>query len=544
MIAILEARRAGLLSRAHWLNNLLAGVIVGVVALPLAMAFAIASGAKPEQGLYTAIVAGGLTSLFGGSRVQIAGPTGAFIVILAGITGKYGIGGLQIATLMAGIMLLLMGLTKLGGVIKYIPDPVIVGFTSGIGVIIFVGQWKDFFGLSPAAGAAHFHEKFWTLAQAFPALHAETTLLGGLTLAVLLISGRILKRIPAPLVAMLIGTCVQWQFQWDGVATIGSAFGGIPQKLPQFQLPTMSVSEALQLIGPAFTIALLGAIESLLSAVVADSMAGTKHDANQELIGQGIANICSPLFGGFASTGAIARTATNVRNGGNSPLAGIVHTLTLIGIVMLLAPYASLIPLSALAAILFVVAYNMSELHRFGHMLRTAPKPDVAVLLITFLLTVFGDLVIAVNIGVMLASLLFMKRMSEAVGIEQQAHDAVMEELDDADFTLPANTVVFAMEGPFFFGAAARLESALEVIHGHTEILVLRLEKVPFIDATGLQSLWDLLDNCKRHKTRLILCGARRNVFEKLRRAGLVGQVGKLNVVDRIQQIAMDMIKK
>jgi SulP family sulfate permease len=544
MIAIIEASRAGLLSRAHWLNNLLAGVIVGVVALPLAMAFAIASGAKPEQGLYTAIVAGGLTSLFGGSRVQIAGPTGAFIVILAGITGKYGIGGLQIATLMAGIMLLLMGLTKLGGVIKYIPDPVIVGFTSGIGVIIFVGQWKDFFGLSPAAGAEHFHEKFWALAQAFPALHVETTLLGGLTLAVLLISGQILKRIPAPLVAMLIGTCVQWQFQWDGVATIGSAFGGIPQKLPQFQLPAMSVSEALQLIGPAFTIALLGAIESLLSAVVADSMACTKHNSNQELIGQGIANICSPLFGGFASTGAIARTATNVRNGGNSPLAGIVHTLTLIGIVMLLAPYASLIPLSALAAILFVVAYNMSELHRFGHMLRTAPKPDVAVLLITFLLTVFGDLVIAVNIGVMLAALLFMKRMSEAVGIERQAHDAVMEELDDADFTLPPNTVVFAMEGPFFFGAAARLESALEVIHDHTEILVLRLEKVPFIDATGLQSLWDLLDNCKRHKTRLILCGARPNVFEKLRRAGLVGQVGKPNVVDRIQQIAVDMIKK
>lgn len=544
MIAILEARRAGLWSRAHWLNNLLAGVIVGVVALPLAMAFAIASGAKPEQGLYTAIVAGGLTSLFGGSRVQIAGPTGAFIVILAGITDKYGIGGLQIATLMAGIILLLMGLTKLGGVIKYIPDPVIVGFTSGIGGIIFVGQWKDFFGLSPAAGAAHFHEKFWALAQAFPALHVETTLLGGLTLAVLLLSGRILKRIPAPLVAMLIATCVQWQFQWDGVATIGSAFGGIPQKLPQFQLPAMSVPEALQLIGPAFTIALLGAIESLLSAVVADSMAGTKHDANQELIGQGIANICSPLFGGFASTGAIARTATNVRNGGNSPLAGIVHTLTLIGIVMLLAPYASLIPLSALAAILFVVAYNMSELHRFGHMLRTAPKPDVAVLLITFLLTVFGDLVIAVNIGVMLAALLFMKRMSEVVGIERQAHDAVMEELDDADFTLPPNTVVFAMEGPFFFGAAARLESALEVIHDHAEILVLRLEKVPFIDATGLQSLWDLLDNCERHKTRLILCGARPNVFEKLRRAGLVGQAGKPNVVERIQQIAKDMTKK
>jgi SulP family sulfate permease len=537
MIAILEAKRAGLLSKGHWLNNILAGLIVGVVALPLAMAFAIASGAKPEQGLYTAIVAGGLTSVFGGSRVQIAGPTGAFIVILAGITGKYGIEGLQVATLMAGGMLLLMGLCRMGGVIKYIPDPVIVGFTSGIGVIIFVGQWKDFFGLNPASGAEHFHQKFWHLAQAFPDLHPETSALGAFTLLALLISPRILKRIPAPLVAMVLATYIQWQFQFAGVATIGSAFGGIPQSLPQFQLPSMSFSEVLSLIGPAFTIALLGAIESLLSAVVADSMTATKHDSNQELIGQGIANIISPLFGGFASTGAIARTATNIRNGATSPLAGIVHTLTLIGIVLLLAPLAAHIPLSALAAILFVVAFNMSELHRFGHMVRTAPKSDVAVLLITFLLTVFGDLVIAVNIGVMLATLLFMKRMSETVGIEQQLHEAVAEEVDDTDFSLPPNTVVFALEGPFFFGAAERLETALEVVHGHAETLVLRLEKVPFIDATGLQSLWDLLDNCKRHKTQLVICGAKPNVLAKLQRAGLVGQIGKKQVIDRIQQL-------
>lgn len=538
MIAFLEAKRAGLYSKAHWLNNILAGVIVGVVALPLAMAFAIASGAKPEQGLYTAIVAGGLTSVFGGSRVQIAGPTGAFIVILAGITAKYGIDGLQVATLMAGVILLLMGLTKLGGVIKYIPDPVIVGFTSGIGVIIFVGQWKDFFGISPESGAEHFHQKFWQLVRAFPSLHLETTALGVLTLAALLISSRVLKRVPAPLVAMLIATVVQWHFHFEGVATIGSAFGGIPQSLPKFRLPLMSFAEVLQLIGPAFTIALLGAIESLLSAVVADSMTGTKHDSNQELIGQGIANLFSPLFGGFASTGAIARTATNIRNGATSPLAGIVHTLTLVGVVLLLAPLASLIPLSALAAILFVVAYNMSELHRFSHMLRTAPKPDVAVLLITFLLTVFGDLVIAVNIGVMMATLLFMKRMSEAVAIEQQLHEDVVEEIDDTDFKLPPNTVVFAMEGPFFFGAAERMETALEVVHGHAETLVLRLEKVPFIDATGLQSLWDLLDNCKRHKTQLVICGARPNVFEKLRRAGLIGQIGKKNIIKQLQQLA------
>ena len=537
MIVILEAKRAGLLSRSHWLNNILAGVIVGVVALPLAMAFAIASGAKPEQGLYTAIVAGGLTSLFGGSRLQIAGPTGAFIVILAGITAKYGIEGLQVATLMAGIMLMLMGLTRLGGVIKYIPDPVIIGFTSGIGVIIFVGQWKDFFGLLPVIGAEHFHEKFWSLLQAFPTFQFETTALGLLTLAVLMLSPRIFKRIPSPLVAMVVATIVQWYFHFENVATIGSAFGGIPQSLPHFHVPSMTFSEVLKLIGPAFTIALLGAIESLLSAVVADGMAGTKHDSNQELIGQGVANIFSPLFGGFASTGAIARTATNIRNGGTSPLAGLAHVVTLVIIILVLAPLASHIPLCTLSAILFVVAYNMSELHRFSHMVRTAPRSDIAVLLITFLLTVFGDLVIAVNIGVLLACLLFMKRMSAAVVIVQQAHEELIVETGNTSFKLPPKTVVFTIEGPFFFGAAQHLERALENVHGYAEMLVLRLNKVPFIDATGTQSLSDLLDTCKRHGTRLILSEARPNVLNKLKIAGLIEAIGAENVLENLHQI-------
>ncbi|HPX89872.1 MAG TPA: SulP family inorganic anion transporter [Methylophilaceae bacterium] len=542
MIAILEAKRAGLLSKEYWLNNISAGVIVGVVALPLAMAFAIASGAKPEQGLYTAIVAGGLTSLFGGSRLQIAGPTGAFIVILAGITAKYGIEGLQVATLMAGAMLLVMGLTRLGSVIKYIPDPVIVGFTSGIGVIVFVGQWKDFFGLAIVGlttenNVEHFHEKFWHLIQAVPTFQLETSLLALLTLAVLLVSPRIFKRIPSPLVAMVLATLAQWIFHFEQVATIGSAFGGIPQSLPQFQVPSITFSEVLKLIGPAFTIALLGAIESLLSAVVADGMSGTKHDSNQELVGQGIANIFSPLFGGFASTGAIARTATNIRNGGNSPLAGLVHVTTLVIIILVLAPLASHIPLCALAAILFVVAYNMSELHRFSHMVRTAPKADVAVLMITFLLTVFGDLVIAVNIGVLLACLLFMKRMSEVVLITQQATENLLQEVGDQNFKLPENTVVFSMEGPFFFGAAQHLESALESAHKHADVLVLRLDKVPFIDATGLQSLWDLFGACKRHQTRLVLCQARQNVLNKLKLSGISEQLGTENVIDQIQQI-------
>ncbi|MDO9281043.1 MAG: SulP family inorganic anion transporter [Methylotenera sp.] len=537
MIAILEAKRAGLLSKDHWLNNILAGVIVGIVALPLGMAFAIASGAKPEQGLYTAIVAGGLTSLLGGSRLQIAGPTGAFIVILAGITAKYGIEGLQVATLMAGVMLMLMGLTRLGGVIKFIPAPVIVGFTTGIGIIIFVGQWKDFFGLSPVTGIEHFHEKFWHLIQAVPTLQLETTALALLTLAVLLLSPRVFKRIPSPLIAMVVATVVQWFFNFEHVATIGSAFGGIPQTLPHFQVPSVTFSEVLKLIGPAFTIALLGAIESLLSAVVADGMTGTKHDSNQELIGQGVANIFSPLFGGFASTGAIARTATNIRNGGTSPLAGLVHVITLIIIVLVLAPLAAHIPLCALSAILFVVAYNMSELHRFSHMVRTAPKSDVAVLLITFFLTVFGDLVIAVNIGVLLACLLFMKRMSEVVVIKQQTYETLVLETDNKDFNLPPETVVFDIEGPFFFGAAQHLESALEHVHGHAEVLVLRLGRVPFIDATAMQSLWDLLDTCRRHHTRLVLCEAKPNVLNKLKLAGLVGQIGSENILEHLYQI-------
>lgn len=537
MLAIVEAHRAGLLKRTHWAKNLLSGVIVGVVALPLAMAFAIASGAKPEQGLYTAIVAGALTSLCGGSRLQIAGPTGAFIVILSGITAKYGIEGLQVATLMAGVILIAMGAARMGGVIKYIPDPVIVGFTSGIAVIIFVGQWKDFLGVIPDADAEHFHQKLWQLLQVVPEAHLPTLALGLATLALLWLSPRLLKRVPAPLVAMVAVTVAQALFEFEGVATIGSAFGGIPQQLPQFALPSLSVAETLHLIGPAFTIALLGAIESLLSAVVADGMAGTRHDSNQELVGQGISNVFSPLFGGFASTGAIARTATNIRNGASSPLSGLVHAATLLLIVLLLAPLAAHIPLCALSAILFVVAWNMSEAHRFVHMVRTAPRPDVAVLLITFALTVFSDLVIAVNIGVLLAALLFMKRMSEAVVIEQQSHAELMEEMDDGRFALPPGMVVFSMEGPFFFGAAERLELTLEKVHSHADTLVLRLGRVPFIDATGLQALWDLRDTCKRHKTRLILAEARRNVLAKLERAGLVDQLGRANVVDSIRAL-------
>lgn len=540
MIAILEARRAGLLGKDHWARNLLAGVIVGVVALPLAMAFAIASGAKPEQGIYTAIVAGMLTSLFGGSRLQIAGPTGAFIVILSSITSQYGIAGLQVATLMAGIILVLMGFARLGAVIKFIPDPVIVGFTAGIAVIIWVGQWKGFFGLQPEGYAEDFYEKLWHLLQALPHFHLETTMLAMFSLLVLLLSPRILKRIPAPLVALLAATALQAIFEFKDVATIGSEFGGIPQTLPGFELPSITFSDVLKLIGPAFTIAMLGSIESLLSAVVADGMAGTRHNSNQELIGQGIANIASPLFGGFAATGAIARTATNVRNGGNSPLAGVVHALTLLAIILLAAPLAAYIPLCALSAILFVVAWNMAELHHVVRLIRTAPRADVAILLTTFSLTVLSDLVIAVNVGVMLAALLFMKRMSQAVQIEAHSEAELSAEVSSQGgaFTLPANTVVYSIDGPFFFGAAEKLEHVLRNTQERASTVVIRMRHVPFVDATGLQAMQEIVDDFQRHGTRVVLCEVRPNVLAKFERAELLDKIGSKNILRTLAELS------
>ena len=406
MIALFDAYRDGSLGKNGWISNLVAGVIVGVVALPLAMAFAIAIGAKPEQGLYTAIVASVLVSLFGGTRVQVAGPTGAFIAILAGVIAKYGIDGMQVATLMAGLILVLMGITRLGNVIKFIPETVITGFTAGIAVVIWVGQWQSFFGL-PVVSGEHFHQKLWHLLEVFPQVHWLTTLLAILALLLVIYSPVLpgLKRIPGPLVALVVITLLQIVFQFEGVATIGTAFGGIPEGLPSLQWPKISPDRIIELIQPAIAIALLGAIESLLSAVVADGMTNSQHDSNQELIGQGLANIVAPLFGGFAATGALARTATNIRHGGNSPLAGVVHAVTLILIILVFAPYAIHIPLAVLSAILFVVAWNMSEARHFITMLKQAPRADAFILLVTFSLTVFADLITAVSVGVIFAAL-------------------------------------------------------------------------------------------------------------------------------------------
>ena len=528
MIAIREAWKAGLLGREHWLRNIVSGVIVGVVALPLAMAFAIASGVKPEQGIYTAIVGGLLVSRFGGSRLQIAGPTGAFIVILASVTAKYGVDGLQVATMMAGAILLLLGITKLGALIKFIPDPVIVGFTAGIGVIIWVGQWKDFLGL-PKISGEHFHERLWHLIQAFPSLHVPTTLLALLSLALVILTPRLpgVRRVPGPLIAMVVVTALHAYFQFDGVATIGSAFGGIPQGLPQIGLPEITLPQVIELIGPAFAIAMLGAIESLLSAVVADGMAGTKHDSNQELIGQGIANLITPLFGGFAATGAIARTATNVRNGGNSPIAGITHALTLILLIFFLAPLASDIPLCALAAILFVVAYNMSELKHFKRMVKRAPRADVAILLITFSLTVFSDLTIAVNIGVILAMLQFMRRMASSVEVQLMVEKELEMELRMNGHThLPAGVLVYTIEGPLFFAAAETLERALAQTHTDPETLIIRLKRVPFMDITGLQTLLEVIEQLQKRSIVVKLCEANEKVLGKLDKAGILQALG------------------
>lgn len=546
MIAIVEAYKSGLLAKKHWAQNLISGLVVGVVALPLAMAFAIASGVKPEQGIYTAIVAGILAALLGGSRLQITGPTGAFIVILAGITAKYGVDGLQIATLMAGLILLLFGLAKMGAVIKFIPAPVIVGFTAGIGVIIWVGQWKDFFGLPQITGE-HFHQKLWHTLQVLPQLHLATTGLAILSLILVLLAPKIkvLHRVPGPLIAMVVATALQGIFQFQGVMTIGTAFGGIPQTLPHFALPTVTLPRIIELIGPAFTIAMLGAIESLLSAVVADGMAGTRHDSNQELVGQGIANIVSPLFGGFAATGAIARTATNVRNGGSSPIAGITHGIVLIVIILFLAPLASDIPLAALAAILFVVAWNMSELPHVMHMIQRAPRSDVAILLITFLLTVFADLVIAVNIGVILAALLFMRRMAESVEIQAHNSDSLAVELQGLGIKkLPADVMVYSIEGPFFFGAVDNLERTLMSTNTEASTLIVRLAHVPFVDITGLQALDEALDVFRKRHIKVMVCETNERVFRKLAKAGLVEKVGDDNFfrtfADAIKQVNHD----
>ena len=401
--------------------------------------------------------------------------------------------------------------------------------TSGIGVIIFVGQWADFFGLPKVAGA-HFHQKFWHLLATLPHFHPATTVLALTSLLIVVATPMIpgVRRVPGPLLAMLAATGLQTAFHFQGVATLGSVFGGLPSGLPPFQLPPLGLSRMLELVGPAFAIAMLGAIESLLSAVVADGMAGTRHDSNQELVGQGIANLLSPLFGGIAATGAIARTATNIRTGGDSPLSGLVHCLTLLLVLLFLAPLAMDVPVCSLAAILFLVAWNMSEAKHFLHMLRRAPRADVAILLVTFGLTVFVDLVVAVNIGVILAMLQFMRRMAKSVEVQRQEGEDLAHELAAQGLeSLPKGVLVYAIEGPFFFGAVENFEQALGETHLDPKFLILRLKRVPFMDITGLQALEEAVQNLKHRRVGVMLCEANPRVRHKLQRAGILELLGR-----------------
>lgn len=528
MIALREAHLAGLFKREHWLQNIIAGTIVGVVALPLAMAFAIATGAKPEQGIYTAIIAALVVSIFGGSRLQIAGPTGAFIVILAGIVNSHGMAGLQLATIMAGIILVLMGVFRMGAILRFIPAPVILGFTAGIGVVIWVGQWPAFFGFEAPEGE-YFHEKLPELLRSFRHIDIPTTSLAVLGLLIVIFAPRLprMQRVPSPLVAMVVITLIQVIFDFDSVATIGSQFGGIPTGLPGLDVPEASLNLVIDLLGPAFTIAMLGAIESLLSAVVADGMAGTRHDSNQELKGQGLANVAVGMFGGIAATGAIARTATNIRNGGTSPLSGIVHSVVLLAIILVLAPLASSIPLAVLASILFIVSWNMSEARHFVRMVRRAPVADVAILLTTFLLTITADLVIAVNVGVLLATLQFLRRMASSVDVQPVSGDHVdlmANGNGDDPRAIPDGVAVYAIQGPFFFAAVESFERALAQTHTDPRVVIIRLGVVPFIDITGLQAIEEVIDDFRERGVHVILCEANDRVLMKFNRARLIGE--------------------
>ena len=498
------------------------------MALPLAMAFAIASGVTPQAGIYTAIIAGIFVSLFGGSPVQIAGPTGAFIVLLSSIVVNYGFEGLQIATMMAGIILVLMSVAKLGTVIRFIPTSVIMGFTAGIGVTIWVGQWPYFFGFPQLPYMAHFHEKLWAMIQSLPYSDLPTLGIALLSLSLLLVSPKIpyINKVPAPIVAMVVATVIQAIYQFPTVLTIGSAFGGIPQGLSEFSVPKLSFDKILSLIGPAFTIAMLGAIESLLSAVVADGMSGTKHESNTELFGQGLANIFAPLFGGIASTGAIARTATNIRQGGNSPVAGIVHAITLGAILLFLAPYAVYIPLASMAAILFVVAYNMSDVPRFIQMLILAPRPDQVILLLTFFLTIFTDLVVAVNVGVVLAVLQFMRKMVNTIDV----HEASSAELSAQirhEITIHPEIMVYTVEGPLFFGAISAFDRALNSIHKDPKYLIIRFVKVPFVDLTGLRILRGIIEELQKRGIEVLLSDVSYDIRREMYKSDFLDILGR-----------------
>jgi SulP family sulfate permease len=519
-------------------SDLLAGIIVGIVALPLSIAFAIASGVKPEQGLITAVIAGFLISAFSGSRFQIGGPTGAFIVIIYDIVQKYGYDGLAIATVMAGVLLILMGAARMGDVIKFIPYPVTVGFTAGIALIIFSTQIRDFFGLSIPVIPDRFIPKWIAYAQHFSTMNMASFLLGLLTVVIIVYWPRVTKRLPGPLIAILVTTILVQIFKIP-VDTIGSRFGAVPNRFSMPHLPYFNMETLTRLSSPALTIALLAGIESLLSAVVADGMTGRRHRSNMELIGQGIANIVSPIFNGIPATGAIARTATNIKNGGLTPVSGMVHALTILILFLFFGKLAALIPMAALAGILIVVAYNMSELHLFLKLLRTS-KGDIIVLLITFFLTVLVSLTVAIEVGVVLAAFLFMHRVVAVSQMSNITHDLEEEDPDHPDSIIkreiPVGIEVFEINGPFFFGATEKFRDMLREIQRKPKVLILRMRYVPSIDATGLRALEDVFDQSRKDRTRLILSGVNHKVLKIFKDVGFLEKIGRENIHETINE--------
>jgi SulP family sulfate permease len=527
-------------NREKFLSDLTAGVIVGVVALPLAIAFAIASGVTPDRGLWTAIVAGFLISLLGGSRVQIGGPTGAFVVIVYGIVQKYGVDGLTVATLMAGVILVAMGLAKLGTMIKFIPHPVITGFTSGIAVIIFSGEIKDLFGLHMGAVPADFIGKWVAYANSAHGFTPTSVAVAALALAIILFWPKVNRRIPGPFVA-LIATTLLVKMMDLNVETIGTRFGDISASVPHPQFPHLSLLEISALVGPAFTIALLAAIESLLSAVVADGMIGGRHRSNMELIAQGVANIASPLFGGIPATGAIARTATNIKNGGRTPVAGMIHALTLMVITVFAGRWAGLIPMATLATILVVVSYHMSEWRTFLAELRS-PKSDVAVLLTTFFLTVLVDLTVAISVGMVLAAFLFMKRMAEVTNVralrqelEEDGGDRYASDENGMRFrVIPPGVEVYEINGAFFFGAAETFKDTLSQIAGNPKVLIIRMRDVLLLDSTGMHALKDVVHRSRRDGTAVLLSDVHMQPLVALTGSPVLEEIGPENLFSNL----------
>ena len=525
--------------RGQLTADLTAGVIVGIVALPLAIAFAIASGVSPERGLYTAIIAGFLISALGGSRVQIGGPTGAFVVIVYGIVQQYGVDGLILATLMAGVILVAFGLVGLGGAIKFIPYPVTIGFTSGIALIIFSSQVKDLLGLEMGAVPAEFLAKWDAFARHFDSLNPWAIAVAAATFGIILVWPRVERRLPGPFVALIVTTALVRIFHLP-VETIGGRFGPIDAGLPWPSVPHVTLPLLTSLAGPAFTIALLAGIESLLSAVVADGMIGGRHRSNMELVAQGVANIASPLFGGMPATGAIARTATNVKSGGRTPVAGMTHAATLLLITLFFGRWAGLVPLATLAAILVVVAFHMSEWRTFLAEFR-APKSDVAVLLATFLLTVLVGLTVAIEVGMVLAAFLFMKRMAEVTNINVLTHE-FRDPQDDFETdpnavrrrVVPPGVEVYEISGPFFFGAAEMFKDRVTRIAGKPKVLILRLRHVPAIDSTGLHALRDLVRRSRHEGTLVLLADVHAQPVVAMERSGFLYDLGEENVLGNI----------